>query len=88
MNLPEGAAVLRIECQAGAPKLWALVDTDAPFAYRTFMVFGTGREIGSRITDPEWKGLIPPEASLIHASTFQHGAFVWHAFERVAEPAA
>ena len=84
LNLPEGAIVLKIECQRGEPMVWALVDTEADHEYRAFQVFGTGANIVAFEPKGEWEGLLDDDCVLDHVATFQHHAFVWHVFERVA----
>lgn len=40
--MPCGATILSVQTHKGHPKLWALVDTDAPSETRFFCVVGTG----------------------------------------------
>ena len=68
IEMPEGATVLKVECQNGVPCIWALVKPDAPKQLRSFLIYGTGHRIA---------GI----DSLSHVATFQQGPLVWHMFE-------
>lgn len=73
VTMPFGAMVLKVECQGGAPFIWALVDMGSRFRdvdYR-FRRYGTGDPIDR---DYEWSH------ELTHLATFQQGPFVWHLF--------
>ena len=65
--MPVGARPLTFQVQGG-PTMWALVDPDAEQQTREFAVVGTGHA-----DTPESGNYI---------GTIQHGAFVWHLFER------
>jgi hypothetical protein len=67
--MPFGAKILRVECQAGQPCMWALVDADRVIETRRFLVRGTGHDIPRN------------PAEIEHIATFQQGPFVWHMFE-------
>ncbi len=70
LDMPHDAQILSVQIQRGYPKLWALVDTNAPEKTRHFRIYGTGDEID----DSE---------NLKYIGTFQmHGALVWHLFEK------
>lgn len=73
MAMPQGAEILCIQMQDGCAVAWALVDTEAPLASRTFGVFGTGHEV-------------PPDYTYV--GTWQQGPFVWHLFECAAQRSA
>lgn len=70
LPLPDGAKVLSVQAQAGAPVLWALVDETAPPKLRSFILRGTGHAIATK-------------APLAYVGTFQlHGGnFIGHVFE-------
>jgi hypothetical protein len=70
--MPQGAMILRVECQGGTPCVWALVDPEAPSEMRRFHVFGTGHPI-----DLETRKVGE------HVATFQQGPFVWHVFKNL-----
>ena len=69
IQMPAGAELLHVDVQHGSPKLWALVDTEAPLELREFHMAGTG-----------W----PADGFGKHVGTFtlQGGALVFHLFER------
>lgn len=66
LMVPYGARVLKVECQADVPSIWALVDTNRLMVARRFYLFGTGKEISTHLR---------------HVATFQQGIYVWHLFE-------
>jgi hypothetical protein len=66
LNMPRHAIPLHVDVQAGAPYLWALVETTAPNEERRFCLAGTGQEV--------------PRDGL-YLGTFQHGPFVFHVWE-------
>jgi hypothetical protein len=75
IDLPAGATLLDLACQADRPYLWALVDPEAPVFVARFRLFGTGQPV--------------PEAdmrSLAHVGSFPMagGSLVFHLF-RVTE---
>ncbi len=75
--MPEGARVLDVQIQHGAPCIWALVDTSKPNVNRMFRLAGTGHPIK------------PDEAHKhIYIGTFQmsDGALVFHLFEVKDDP--
>lgn len=67
--LPQGAKLLSVQMQNGAPVLWALVDPSAQLEIREIRVYGTGHPV--------------PNAGehLVHIDTIQDGSLVWHVFE-------
>ena len=69
IEMPEGATVLKVECQNGVPCIWALVKPDAPKQQRLFLVYGTGHHVDG-------------VGAQHHVATFQQGPFVWHMFEQ------
>lgn len=74
--LPEDAEILHIGPDpAGAPCLWARVDTDVVTTARTFVIVGTGHPI-FLVDDSK-----PPE----HIGSYIQNGFVWHVFEERAK---
>lgn len=71
IDMPTGSRVLCVQCQDGAPQLWALCDVSAPKQTRVFHIYGTGHTHGA--INGEYVG------------TFQlaDGALVFHVFEDV-----
>lgn len=65
--LPKGAELLTVQHQNDIPRLWARVDPLAPLESRHIRIIETGEEFN--------------EPSATHISTWQHGPYVWHAFE-------
>lgn len=66
ISLPEGAEIIKWDCQDGVPCAWAMVDPDNLTRDQRFQLRGTGqplRKVGK------------------HLATFFHGPFVWHVFE-------
>lgn len=72
VNMPVGAQVLTVQMQYGEPRLWALVDPNAPKADRRFQVVGTGHKFNPK-----------PSAHYLGTFQMQSGAFVFHVFEVV-----
>ena len=72
--MPDGAKILHVDCQAGLPCVWAMVDPNKPEVPQHFYIFGTGHLI------PELFGHDN------HVATFQQGPFVWHMFGIYAKP--
>jgi hypothetical protein len=68
LSMPSGAHILDVQMQNGTPVLWALCDPDVTRENRTFVIYGTGRNM------PTYPGK--------YISTFQHDSFVWHVFEQ------
>jgi hypothetical protein len=64
--VPDGAAIVHVDAQAGIPTMWVHVDTSAPVVERNFAVVGTGQRVA-----PSWT----------YIETFQMPPFVWHLFE-------
>lgn len=52
IQLPEGAAILRVEVQAGTLQLWAMVDTDKPKQNISITIRGTGHPLPDGFNDP------------------------------------
>lgn len=76
MAMPVGAVILTVQVQHGRPVLWAIVDREAPFEARHFLIVGTGRNM------PGWD-----ERPFEYVGTFQmhDGDFVGHVFELLKE---
>lgn len=70
VNMPVGAQVLTVQMQHDKPRLWALVDPEAPRADRRFQVVGTGHKFNPK-----------PSAHYLGTFQMQSGAFVFHVFE-------
>lgn len=69
IDLPENAAICDLAYQEGSGvMMWALIDKNANFEKRKFVVFGTGW----RIDDIE---------NFFYLKTIQFHGFVWHIFE-------
>lgn len=68
LQLPDFFSLLDVQIQHGDIVLWALVDTEAPKSFRTFLIYGTGEPID--------------QAVLTYISTVQMagGSYVWHVF--------
>jgi hypothetical protein len=68
LSLPQGAKILTVQIQHGAPHVWVYLDPSQPTEVRSFRVAGTGHEI---------------EPRLDYIGTFQmHGGMlVFHLFE-------
>jgi hypothetical protein len=71
IEMPRGAHVLCVQVQHGSPKIWALIDEDAPMENRRFALRGTGHAA---------EGL----TVLGYIGTFQmhNGNLVFHLFSR------
>jgi hypothetical protein len=67
LSLPEGAEILSVQVQYGAPTLWALVDVGAPAKAQQIHCYGTGHDV--------------PDRPTIHIGTVQLGTYVWHFFK-------
>jgi DNA-directed RNA polymerase subunit RPC12/RpoP len=68
ISMPEDSEVLTVQMQGGVPRMWAIVDMDAPVTARYFCMRGTGHT---------FKG---NEGKYI--ATFQYNAgLVFHIFE-------
>lgn len=70
IDVPEGARLLTVQIQDGAPQIWALHDERSPKCQRRIAIYGTGNPI--------------PDDPGDYIATFQmsKGALVFHAFER------
>ena len=68
--MPEGAKILDIQVQNGAPVIWAIVDPEKKAKSRFLYVYGTGHMI--------------PDDPGKYVGTFQfpNDGLVFHAFER------
>ena len=69
IDFPEGAEVLAVQVQKGAPCLWVRVDPAAPKTPRKIITHGTGHPV--------------PETTGRYIGTYQieGGALVFHVFE-------
>lgn len=45
LHMPKGAQPVHVASQAGQPCLWALVDPDAVFEPRRFVIIPTGQDV-------------------------------------------
>jgi hypothetical protein len=45
LSLPLGFQILKVECQAGIPCIWALVNPGCPTESVPFRIYGTGHSI-------------------------------------------
>ena len=74
----KGARLLDAQYQYGALAFWFLVDTDKPLETRSFVVHGTGHDLGK----------VDEAFLLTHVSSVQEmgGRLVWHIFEVLAAP--
>ena len=72
LTMPRGALILCVQTQQGVPRLWALVDADAPDETRVIEVYSTGEPV---IEDMG--------VSRNYVGTFQleGGSLVFHVFE-------
>jgi hypothetical protein len=70
IRMPQSAELLSVQCQAGWPCVWAMVDTDEPMVLRDFGLVATG-EPCERIRAGK------------HVGTFQmrDGTLVFHLFD-------
>ena len=69
--MPDGAKILKADCQYGRPCLWVLGDLEYLPIKRTFRFAGTGHPIDH------------PKYDLQYISTFKmdHGNLIFHIFE-------
>lgn len=68
LRLPQETRIVHVAMQAGAPTLWALIDTGAPTVQRDFVIRATGEPVA---IDETYVGTVFTEI------------FVWHVFEVV-----
>jgi hypothetical protein len=69
ISISEGSEVLTIQIQGGVPRMWVIVDTDAPSVYRYFCMRRTGHA---------FKG---NEGKYIGTFQLDNGTLVFHVFE-------
>lgn len=69
LNIERHATILCCQMQNDKPKIWAIVDTEAPADERTFKLYGTGHEIGDT------------NLKYIDTIQLQDGLYVFHLFE-------
>ncbi len=67
IEFPKGFQILRVACQDGVPRLWALIDDTSHLSEYDFRIVGTGHPV--------------PEGIGPYIDTFQEGQMVWHLFE-------
>ncbi len=70
IEVPEGAQIIHVDCQAREAFLWAVVNPNAPLRTRCFRVAGTGRKIRD-------------DHALDHVGTvkIEGGQLMFHVFE-------
>ena len=56
LQLPVGAKILTIQVQHNEPFVWALIDPNADFENREFIIFGTGHPIEDDISRLQYIG--------------------------------
>jgi hypothetical protein len=69
IEMPEGARILSVQVQHGAPTVWALVDPANPLVERMLIVCGTGNPCPSNL------------GAYVGTYQLQGGALVFHVFE-------
>lgn len=71
LDMPSGAEILSVQCQGGAPKLWAEVETDRGTEKRIILTIGTGHLMSND--------------RVRYLGTYQRdrGAFIGHVFEEL-----
>lgn len=69
LELPVGAQVLTVQAQGEVPRVWALVDEEAPLERRRFHVVGTGHDAGRT-----------PAGGYLGTFQLYAGGFVGHVF--------
>jgi hypothetical protein len=72
VEMPLDAEILTVQTQFKEPKLWCLVDTDKPKAFRKIRIIGTGHPIEENFTGK-------------YIATYQlsGGNYVFHVFEEI-----
>lgn len=75
LSIPTGGRVLSVQAQHGEPRIWVLVDPEAPPEAREFMVYGTGHNVPDKTE--KLKGFV---------GTIQmaEGTLVFHVFETIS----
>jgi len=68
--MPQAAQILSIGVQQAQPRIWALVDVDAPQVYRIIRVFGTGDT------------LVDSPGDFIGTFQMHDGFLVYHVFDQ------
>jgi len=71
IEMPTDAKVLSVQCQAGEPYIWVMVETDLPSKPRAFMLVGTGHFCSD----------LGGNARYIGTFQIQAGALVFHLFD-------
>lgn len=69
IDMPRGAAPLRVQMQNGTPYMWAVVDTAEPTEPTGFRILGTGRAISRDV------------GQYIDTLQMPGSGLVWHVFE-------
>lgn len=72
--MPQGAEILSAHEQNGEICLWAMVNPDAPFVDRNFVILGTGEESSSEFA---------AQLKFIGTTLINSGRFVFHVFEKL-----
>lgn len=72
LTIPVGAVALSVQMQGLVPRLWALVDPEAPQECRRLRLYGTGHSV---------------EPGGAFVGTFQVGGLVFHLFDYAAAQA-
>jgi hypothetical protein len=68
IDMPVGAQILHVDMQHGQPRIWALVDPDAPKKARKFHLAGTGHPIDDKIAASKYVGtfMTPNQMLVFH----------------------
>lgn len=76
VRMPLGSSILSVQNRFGSPKIWALVDTEAPLCSRRFFWHKTGEELSAAIGDLQM-------GTVRHVATVQadHDMYSTHIFE-------
>jgi hypothetical protein len=74
IGLPEGARILKFGKQDHVYFIWALVNTNVEFEYRTFKVIGTGHPLENDFQKTH---------VYIDTCIENDGPFVWHLWEEI-----
>lgn len=78
--MPKGAQILSLGLQRGEPKIWALVEPDAPKEERNFVGRGTGHPIQQTVD--EKTGCVDVNTyTFIGTVVMLDDNFVYHVFE-------
>jgi hypothetical protein len=86
LNMPEKCLITKVEAQGDEVMIWAIVNTEAPMAWRSFRIFETGAKLDPKLADESWDPIIekaPFGVTLDFIATVQLPPYVYHVFERV-----